>query len=1410
MIPKCSLNGYNQYMQFFGLLFMAFILVVVVVFYLQGRHNEITEKYFNINTAGNIDTSTLEYKRATDRGNRSTFPEDKYPGANYELIGNGQRTASTGGVGPSGVSVSKATPSPPRTTDIYKMRECKVYFTDDIRGCDEQAESSTKTCSYKFDGWQEFDTYTDNNENTLTYPIKKYKPNASNTSELINAHFTSKCFKEFDNAGKGGAKRFEFKENRLVKFDSKGVRDNTEIDTNIFGGKKYTSIQFMNGESPQDNLTNVIDSICSVKYNKIQVLNGKTFYKFILRGSGDGRVIESIDKLSLMDDQSGFNRVNAIAINDFAILGSHGLRFDANNNLQIFINEAAINADMNVFKFTYVANLCSNSQIKQYTMLPVNLRITDFLRFGAVAQNAVKEKVITGIDTFLLTNKDSYKGKTASGSYIDYKKQILDDLEGRRQTEIGTLKGASETRKTGYNTEINKINNDITAKYNEKNNFAVPDNTFLNVLNLYNRNGRRIFDYASGYKNNRLNDIAIPQGTEVIFMDNSDICMVFKNNTTNNHKVYYFPIPEGDEYECDILVVGGGGGGGHFGGGGGGGQVLFRKDMKVKGYFVAVVGKGGKGVPPGYNRNYDTGEGTINGLYSAVGVNNTGIYANGGGGGGTRDGRAYGRRGFDGGSGGGGSHSNEPSSQGMGGNSNKNLYSGWASYGNAGGKGKPHYAFCDANNRNCYYRGENPPSHASGGGGGAGGRGGDFSYETGGGDGGRGIDFSGTFGKNVGDKGFFAGGGGGNTYYNAGRAGYGNGGDGLLGGGGNGGMDWVDVGYNAMDGKANTGGGGGGGRWWWYWWSDYHAKGGDGGSGVVILRIKRKIQIMAITNSFEGYYNEAPVSTITMPPLRIQSNILTSFVYLQKGFYRFRADLGNMGKANPNIVYAELVIYDESNLSGAQYNCKKVFKYNLYNNRYRPSYLRQYVDIPKNKFYKLAYSYYYINNTTGNKNEDFKLYYKYMASAPESLEGSTPSDLIAWYRFDGSIEDINPSTTLPKYHLVETKNRLPNYPDDTFQEKSYVNTSIAGVNGAFKTINNIDLAGKSFSISVWMRTKDNGHCYFICQGKQYYDEYRYYTNGYLHIGHRGGGQYLIGFWGNDLEHNSSGGRAYPEDANQWVHMVFVVDVALNRASCGRRMYRNGALIAEDRGRPLYNGQGKLYIGQLPTWGEIHYNYNMDISDFMLFNKALTASEADALFKNTPNPGEVKVNTTTVSLSSANDDTLFSPNAINNINTPMNTYLFNGANMNTGYRTAAVAKVFSTISYVNNDHKSYKSFQNLATYIDTDSIDYFGIRILTRSRNEQQRLIDGEGARLTNEIRGSTVIANLNTLSNAIKSIDYKGLLPVGNPQLLPNKTFISIFGRGNEGNYITYDKVRDLQSLANPGLTEAVYVEALN
>jgi hypothetical protein len=1377
MIPKCSLNGYNSPMKILGLLFMAFILVVVVIFYLRTSHNNITEKY--IDSSGEVDQKTIEYKSPADPGNRSTFPRDKYPGANYELIGGrtsqGALSSNAGESDPSNVA-SSTEKKTPRTTDIYKLRDCKVYFTDDTVSCDAQGnnkDNSTKTCGYTFDGWSEFDTYTDNNGNVIKYPKKIYKPDASNTKELINAHFTSKCFKEFDNNGRGGSQRFEYKENKIIKYDSKGTKDNTEIDTNIFGGKKYTSIQFMNSENPGDNLSNVIDSICSVKYNKIHVLNGKTFYKFIL--GGGNREIKSIHKLSLKDDQTEFDSVPVVAIKDFAILGSHGLRFNNKNRLQIFINKTAITAEMNIFKFTYVSNLCKNSQIKKYTMNTVNLAITDFLEFGTVAEGALTETEITNIDTRLITNKRSYKGMDG-GEYIDYKKAILDDLEGQRQSEVSALNNASESRKNGYRANINSIEGRLTDAYNRKENFTVPNNAFLNVLQLERTERRynsryRIFDYASGYINNRLGDsIAIPEGAEVIFINDTDICLVFKNKNNQETQQYNFTVPDGESYECDILLAAGGGSGGTWhGGGGGGGDVKQRKNVTFgPGTHRINVGRGGQ------HQWWSIGQ---NGFNSSIILSNGTTYTVVGGGGGGSwwqvppsvpvVNSAWGA------SSGGGGGANEIFSW-----SNTNWRG--ASGNNISGNGGSSWIYY-------YWRG--------GGGGGGGGRssggnGGEGTIMRGG-NGGKGtaIDFFGTGEVNYGQ-----GGGGGMVYayhnWNSTTS------EGDVDGSGSGGSSWHSY-IPASDGADTRGGGGGGGGY------DGHYRGGRGGTGVAIIRIKKKIRMRAISTAMSGFYNASPVSTISMPPLCIQYNVLTSFVYLQKGFYRFRAELGNRSKPNANIIYAELVVYDESNLKGSEYKCKKVFKYNEYNGRYKPSYLRQYIQIPTNKFYKIAYTYHYYNNKPWHVNEYFNLFYKYLTTAPESLEGSVPSDLIAWYRFDGSIDDINPSTSKKKFHLVETRNRVPNYPDDTFNDLSYLNTNY----GAVKSRENIDLAKKSFSIAVWMRTKNNDHCYFICQGKQYYPEHRYYGNGYLHVGSRGSGQYVLGFWGNDLEYHSSGGRHYPEDANQWVHMVFVVDVALNKQSCGRRMYRNGTLISEDKGRALYEGEGKLYIGQLPVWGEQHYNYNMDISDFMLFEKALTGKEAQDLFKNVASPSEAKLDSTYVSLSSANNDSYFSPNFLRNINTSMDSYLFNGEKMNAGYNSATIKDLFSSITYNNNN---YKSFQSLASYIDTDNIDYFGIRILKNEKNVQQSLIDGEGARLSGEIKHSNRIRNLNKLTRDIKGIDYKGLLPIGDPILIEGMSFASIFGTGNEKDYITYDKVQNFNNLTNPGLTEAVYVEALN
>jgi hypothetical protein len=1389
MIPKCSLDGYNSYLQILALLFMIIILVIVVSYYLQATQCNIMEKY----QVGNLDTSTIEYKTEIDAGNRSTYPQDKYPGAKMDLIVDGA-TADTS------------------TGDVYGLRDCKVYFTDDIKNCDDQGESSTKTCSYKFDGWQEFDTYQDNNGNTLTYPKKIYKPNASNTSELINSHFTSKCFKEFSNNGKGGAKRFEFKENTLVKYDSKGIGDNTQVDTNVFGGKKYTSIQFMNSDDAHDNLTKVIDSICSIKYKPIRHLTGKTFYKFNFDNSLN---IRSIEKLALNEDQSGFITVNNTAINDFASLGSHGLRFNDNGQLQIFINDAAINSKMNIYKFNYVTNLCEFAQIKNYTKYPSkDINITNFVSFEVDAGKS-KEKIITDstINEKLNLIESSFKArwKTKGGINgkinINYNKEILEYLEGKQQEVIDGLKNTSDTNRNTYNGNIQNYMRDINIAIAKRNEFKGKGNTFTNIINLQ-RTVRinnsptieKIFNYGKGYKNNLLNDLPIPGDTEVSFINTTDICLVFKNNTNQDQKSYTFTVPTGKSYVCDILLVGGGGAGGfNSGGGGGAGGVVIGENVVLKeGSSTLNVGRGG--IPSASHNGV-----TNNGFNSSIAIGGTLILAIGGGGG-----VASIRDGASGGSGGGGgtegpnsisAKSTQTASQTLsnyGINGANVIFNG---YGFAGGIGRS--------------REQGGWTRSSGGGGGAGGSGynsgdyplGDLSSGARtnvGGRGGIGRNVSSLFGNGVGINGVIGGGGGGSSHQ-WGIIGFGG-----SGGGGNGGYPHT----RADNGMPNTGGGGGGGGGGGAW-------GGNGGSGIIIIKIKNIIITeQQIISARDDYYKHTdnPVSTITIPSSRIQTNMITSFVYLQKGFYRFRPDIGVNSVPNPNIIYAELVIYNESNLSGDKsvYNCKKVFKYNIHNNKYKPAYLKQYLEIPQNRFYKLAYTYYYLNNTPTSINTDFQLYSSYLIKPPANLEGTLPDGVIAWYRFDNSRADINPNAT--KYELIDThgRNNFSNGP--LFQNRRFLNTNW----GSVKTRDNINLARKSFSISVWMRTKNNDPCYFICQGNHSPHQG---CNNYLHIGHRGNGQYLIGFWCNDLEHNSSGGRSYPEDHNTWVHMVFVVDVAIDNRSCSRRMYRNGLLIASDSGRALYQGQGPLYIGQGAYSGEPYNRYNMDISDFIIFNRAINTEEVDTLFKNAPIVNDITTSTSVQLTNTSSDDTLYTANNITNlmrINTSLNQYLFSGANIHTDYRNSNLIRIFSTISYENNNDAKVNSlnYQALTDYIDQGQIngypiDYFGIVSLNEKINAQQILLDAEYGVLTNKINKDPTIAGYKILYNKIRDINYKEELPLKRLTLINGTPFVSIFGQNGSGedkvaNYITFDKVYNLNNLGNANLSKAVYIEALN
>jgi len=1395
MLAKCSLTGYNPFLQLLGLLFMAFILVIVVIYYLQVYHTSILEKYENAASAA-VNPATLKFNTFSDAADASAATTlDIYPGAKLDLVGLGTKAIAAAITADSG--------------DTFTLRDCKVYFTDDIDGCDKQQDTTTKTCSYKLDGWQEFNTYTDNNGGTITYEKKKYKTDA--TGELINAHLTSKCFKEFDSEGNGNARGFEYKQNALITYDAKGTTNNGVLDANTFGGKKYTSIKFMNSPNAGDNLEKVIDSICSVKYDTIAALNGKVFYKFILNANNN---IEAISKLSLNTDQTGFSTftVNgnaAVAVNDFATLGSHGLRFDNNNNLQAFINKAVVSKQMNIYKFTYLSNICTTSQIKSYAKYSQNIKVTDFLTLGnPVKKNdgtePITELVIPNINNLsLVRNRDNYRGTDANGNYLDYKKEIMEGLATDRKKVIDDLDKNSASRLKNNTSSLADIDRRIRDSGTTRANFVGSNPTFLNIIALQNNN-TRIFNYASGYVNTRLDSASVPTtafnpqftsgspSTHAAVPNTTDKIMIFTATNTN----HTFTVPTGG-MNCDILMIGGGGGArGYRGGSGSGACIVAISHTIPAGNCIVRVGNGGSG--SSWENGQDSSI-TVNGNPRYLAKGGATNSSSGGCGAGA-EAAAYGHRSIQYGTAAVNTNiitlrEGQTTTVGP----TVSDYNNIAVFANKGG-----------NQLHTYSNSYGNAIWGTAGGGGIGEAGSDhLANQLSGARGGNGLYEATINGRRYNFRDYFANGGNnfgvldgssGNYYIGGGGGGYAwrnPGGAGGLGGGGkiegNGGPGAPNTGSGATPvGVADS------------------SSSANGGSGIIIIRYRATssttsagTQITApnITDTTDAYYNNAPSAAIVMPASKIQVGVITSFAYLQRGFYRFRADIGNQGDRNPNIMYAELVIYDESNRGSNNYNCKKVFKYTMNNGKYEPAFLKQYIQIPTSKFYKLAYTYYYDNKTQSDITDYLNTYYTYLSTAPERLENDVPSNLIAFYQFNNSLNDNNPDTSVSKYNLVDTYGRSPNFQTDPSNGRKYINTT----NSSVKTVSAVNLSRRSFSISLWYRAKTSNYTYFVGHGQINASSYKHL---YIYSGH---GNYGLDFWGN---HYSKSG--YSADVGNWVHLAFVIDVPMYSSSCTRKMYRNGVEIHSDTAGQLYEGNGTLYIGDLACYGEgwnnKYFLSNADISDFMLYSKALSADEVKGLYNNTPTTAGTSSGAytpPTVLLSDAtNDDNLFIRSSLTSINTSLTNYLFSGPAIYSDYRNTNLISIFSTIGYTGNNSGNYN---NLINYLATDSVDFFNMRSLSIQRQQFQAAIDGEQALLASEKTGSQAIQQLDGLTTRLNEIvnSFTNLLPIGPPVLKTDATFTTIFGNNKEATYITEDKIADINNFANVELKKAIYIEAI-
>jgi prepilin-type N-terminal cleavage/methylation domain-containing protein len=287
---------------------------------------------------------------------------------------------------------------------------------------------------------------------------------------------------------------------------------------------------------------------------------------------------------------------------------------------------------------------------------------------------------------------------------------------------------------------------------------------------------------------------------------------------------------------AQVLVVGGGGGGGGgIGGGGGAGGLVYNASVAIGGSsFSVTIGQGGQGgyAWPGGVPTSQSGTCTNlyqNGLKGQNSSFGSGITAIGGGGGADQ---RYAHIGYpalpnDGGSGGGGAlHCTDQSAACRSSNGNANILQdhGTTTHSSQGFNGGTCPTVTSSSSSTAC-------QSVTAGGGGAGGVGGSITTTgiTTSANGGIGKNYSSNFSNLYGASGWFSGGGGGGSRKNTSNPGSGG-----SGGGGNG----SKLSLGAQSGLANTGGGGGGGG------HDASISpcqigGGNGGSGIVIVRYTR-------------------------------------------------------------------------------------------------------------------------------------------------------------------------------------------------------------------------------------------------------------------------------------------------------------------------------------------------------------------------------------------------------------------------------------------------------------------------------------------------------------------------------------------------------------------------------------------
>jgi hypothetical protein len=148
--------------------------------------------------------------------------------------------------------------------------------------------------------------------------------------------------------------------------------------------------------------------------------------------------------------------------------------------------------------------------------------------------------------------------------------------------------------------------------------------------------------------------------------------------------------------------------------------------------------------------------------------------------------------------------------------------------------------------------------------------------------------------------------------------------------------------------------------------------------------------------------------------------------------------------------------------------------------------------------------------------------------------------------------------------------------------------------------NGVNLANSSFSVEFWAKKgglSTNGDDHVIGLGEV--------TSGNeaLHIGFRGGNAFTFAFFGNDLDANSALTNL------NWNHWAVTFDAVTKE----RKIYLNGAVVANDVSASNFIGTGNLKIGR--AYSANNNNFSGELDEVRVWNVARTGTEINANINN---------------------------------------------------------------------------------------------------------------------------------------------------------------------------------------------------